>query len=579
MSLESYKISPSIKQICSLIAARVPYIWVLTHEEKRFSRELAVTLSEGKIFPPPKPVFHEYSICSGFQLFNPAEFKLYSTLEAKQLKVDKGEESTPHKPRDAIKDLLTIAQRKVLGDSQKDRKEVFLLKDFHLSMDQPVPRILRDSYEQLIHSGKTIIIVAPTLGHGHRGSKPGIDPTLEKQFTVVEYELPNYECIHSTVDLFAEGLSTQMKEKGKEISYSKEERSQFTRALQGLTSVEVDNALSACVRSKQALDLRHLLDQKKQIIKRSDILEYVETPLNFDHVGGLDQAKAFFSLYNNQFHSKAKDFGVEPLKGILLTGLPGCGKSLTAKAVASVWGLPLLRLDVGKVMTGIVGGSEQRMRQVISQAEAVAPTVLWIDEIEKGLSGTGSSNMSDGGTLSRVFGTLLTAMEERMQGVVLFATANDVSALPPELIRRFDEVFFVNFPRADERRDIFEIHLKKRNRDPKDIDINLLIENTENFTGAEIEKAVKLGIMKAFQEDQRKLITEDILTAVQDTKPLHLVMKEQINRISDWAKGRARYASKQEEDSIPVSEPISHQDQIKKRLSDSSMKDSLLEDE
>jgi SpoVK/Ycf46/Vps4 family AAA+-type ATPase len=194
-------------------------------------------------------------------------------------------------------------------------------------------------------------------------------------------------------------------------------------------------------------------------------------------------------------------------------------------------------------MTGLVGGSEEKMRAVVSQAQSIAPCVLWIDEIEKSLSGTKSSNFSDGGTLARVFGTLLTSMEEGLKGVTIIATANDITMLPPELIRRFNEVFFVDLPQPAEREEVFQIHLKKRHRDPAKFDMKALAAATENYTGAEIEKAIKECIARCFNDGKRDLTTEDLIQAVKDTKPISTVMGEKVSAIRAWARDRARYAS------------------------------------
>lgn len=224
-----------------------------------------------------------------------------------------------------------------------------------------------------------------------------------------------------------------------------------------------------------------------------------------------------------------------------------CGKSLGAKAVATEWNLPLLRLDVGRVMSGIVGASESRMRQALAQASSMAPAIIWLDEVEKALSGTGSSNMTDGGTLSRVFGTLLTAMEEGMKDLIVLATANDISALPPELIRRFSEVFFFDLPTKNEREEIFRIHLNKRKRDPDKLDLHVLVDHTFNFTGSEIEKVVQDGIAYSWNEGKAELSTQHLLQAIEDTKPIARVMEDKITRTRDWARDRARYASSEAE--------------------------------
>jgi len=237
----------------------------------------------------------------------------------------------------------------------------------------------------------------------------------------------------------------------------------------------------------------------------------------------------------------------DPYRNFVANGVivHNCGKSLISKTISSEWKLPLLRLDVGKVMQGLIGSSEQNMRQAIAQAESCSPAVLWLDEIEKSLSGTKSSNHSDGGTLARVFGTLLTAMEEGMKGVVLIATANDIQALPPELIRRFDEVFFIDLPTPEEREEIFTIHFRKKGRDVKKLKLNMekIIKASHKFTGSEIEKVVKESIARAYHSKKKDVTTKDVIGAIEDTRVIAVVMKEQIDKIRDWAKDRARYAS------------------------------------
>jgi SpoVK/Ycf46/Vps4 family AAA+-type ATPase len=264
-----------------------------------------------------------------------------------------------------------------------------------------------------------------------------------------------------------------------------------------------------------------------------------------DDVGGLDMVKDYLGKYSRAYTPEAKAFGVEPLKGVLLTGVPGTGKSLLAKAIGRLWGVPLLRLDVGKVMTGLVGGSESKMRDVIKQAEAMSPCVLWIDEVEKSLSGTKSSNFSDGGTLSRVFGTLLTSMQDGMEGVTIIATANDINQLPPEFIRRFNEVFFVDLPGPNERWDIFAIHLKKRGRNIETFEKHrkVLVAASKDYTGAEIEKAVKDGIAASFYQDKKDLTVKNLLAAIADTKPISKIMESKVKKLRDKARGSFRFAS------------------------------------
>ena len=242
---------------------------------------------------------------------------------------------------------------------------------------------------------------------------------------------------------------------------------------------------------------------------------------------------------------EAQKFGVEPLRGLILTGIAGTGKSLLARATAYILKLPLVRLDIGKIMGGIVGSSEANMRSAIQTLESIQPCVCWLDELEKALSGTQSSNRSDGGTLSRVFGTLLTAMQEGLKGVTLLATSNDISQLPPELIRRFNDIFFMDLPNRNERWEILAIHLNKRNRkieifeEHKDIILNAL----EDFTGAEIEKAVKDSITRAFYLKAQDVELEHLLSAIKGISPISKVQAEQVRTLQQWAKDHAKFAS------------------------------------
>lgn len=526
-TLEAVDYQSALSHIETLIKANNPYIWLISHEERRFLRALYDTVAQ-----PQKRQMFIWSANLGIVPYDP--------LANSYRRCSGDFEKTQAPP---------IALDKI--DNYQVPKEfkgaIFIMLDFHFAMVHPIPRQLRDLHQALIPMKKTILFMSPQLLHGPNASKGGIEPTLEKLVNIITYELPARDAIHSHVRSFLATLKRQNTGKTytTKLDYTPEEVEKFVTALQGLTLIEIDSALTTCLIHLKQLSERKLLLVKKQIISRSDILEYISATPKLCDVGGLDLGKKYFDTYCDQFSEEAEKYGVEPLRGVLLTGVPGTGKSLLAKAIAALWNLPLLRLDVGKVMTGLVGGSEEKMRAVIGQVEAVAPCILWIDEIEKSLSGTKSSNFSDGGTLARVFGTLLTAMEERMQGVVTIATANDISALPPELIRRFNEVMFVDLPTPEERREIFEIHLRKRKRDITKLDLNMddLIAATHLYTGAEIEKAVKEAIARAFRTHKKDVGQEELLGAVKDTKCIAKVMKEQIDAIRDWARDKARYAS------------------------------------
>jgi len=515
----------TLDHIKSMLKANIPYIWVTTFEEDRFIESLY-----GEVLIPLNREVFTWSTHQGLVPYDPE-------LPYARAKGDLETTTHPQKALDAIGD----------HEIKKGCKgTIFIMKDFHIVLQQPLPRQLRDLYIKLSNQKKCILIVSPMVAHGPMGQKGGIEPTLEKQIVVLPYELPTKAFIEARIVKMLGHLKQQVKDPIKsKIDYTDDEINQFAIALQGLTEQEIAQAMATSMTHLQRLDQKFLLSQKRQIIQRSEILEYIGITPSIDEVGGLDLAKKYFETYKDQFTPEAEEYGVDPLKGVLLTGLPGAGKSLLVKAVASVWHLPLLRLDVGKVMGSLVGSSEERMRQVINSVEAIAPALLWIDEIEKSLSGTKSSNQSDGGTMARVFGTLLTAMEERMKDVVVLATANDIQALPPELIRRFNEIFFVDLPRPEEREEIFRIHLKKRKRDINalDLDVEELVHLTHLYTGAEIEKAVKEGIARAFQNKKKDVSQVELVGAIKDTKPIAKIMSEKINAIREWARDKARYAS------------------------------------
>ncbi|HXN82145.1 MAG TPA: AAA family ATPase, partial [Myxococcales bacterium] len=262
------------------------------------------------------------------------------------------------------------------------------------------------------------------------------------------------------------------------------------------------------------------------------------------HVGGLDELKGWLTGRIGAFGEPARKFGLPAPKGLLLLGVQGCGKSLTAKAVASHWALPLLRLDVGRIFSSLIGSSEENLRKAIRVAESVSPAVLWIDEIEKGLAGSAGAAVTDSGVSARVFGALLTWLQEKTAPVFVVATANRIDALPPELLRkgRFDEIFFIDLPSAAERREIFRIHVAKRQRDPAAFDLDALSTAAEGFSGAEIEQAVVAGLYHAFGEGT-DLRQGHVMKAVEESVPLSSTMGEDIGRLREWSKNRTRPAS------------------------------------
>lgn len=285
-------------------------------------------------------------------------------------------------------------------------------------------------------------------------------------------------------------------------------------------------------------DLQRVIDAKRRLLEGTGSLESMTIDFEISEVGGLAGLKSWLEQRRGGFSEKALAFGIEPPRGVLMLGVPGCGKSLCAKAVAADWQMPLLRLDPGMLYQKYIGESENQLRQAIQQAEAMAPVVLWIDEIEKAFASATSSS-SDGGLSQRMFGTLLSWMQDHREPIFIVATANDISALPPELMRkgRFDEVFFVDLPSVDSRRQIFAIHLKRRHRDPNNFELDVLADASKDLTGSEIEQAIVSGLFLAFAAD-RELTTDDILHALATTNPLSSLMAEKIESLRAWAENR-----------------------------------------
>ena len=425
-------------------------------------------------------------------------------------------------------------------------QSVFLLKDFHPFMnDHVVIRKLRDLVYALKTSYKTLILLSPMLK---------LPVELEKEVTVVDYQLPSV----ADIDRLLEGIIQSVRGNADiNVKLSAEDREHVLKAASGLTSNEAENVFAKSLVEKRCFDIDVILGEKEQIIRKSGILEYYRASEAFADVGGMDLLKEWMGQRTASFSGKAKEYGLPEPKGILLLGVQGCGKSLTAKAIASLWKLPLLRLDVGRIFAGIVGSSEENMRKAIATAESVAPCLLWIDELEKGFSGTQSSGISDGGTTSRVFGTFLSWMQDKKAPVFVIATSNDVSALPPELMRkgRFDEIFFVDLPGLSERIEIFGIHLRKRGRTISDHNTILLAQKAIGFSGAEIEQVVVSALYTSFHDGARELRDTDMLAVIDVSVPLSRTMREGIAELRYWAADRARPVASTEVEDLDMEYP------------------------
>lgn len=361
---------------------------------------------------------------------------------------------------------------------------------------------------------------------------------LSKEIAILNMPLPNKKFIKK----IAESVVINSNLKSSEYKITDE----LLNSVLGLTTTEVNLAFLKAVEKFKKLDdsvIPYLISEKESVIKKDGLLEYYHPEEGLDGVGGLNNLKSWLKVRANAFSEKAIEFGIDTPKGVMLLGLPGCGKSLTAKCIAHTWNYPLLRFDLGKVFGGIVGQSEANMRKALDVAKTIAPCVLWIDEIEKGLSGLGSSDRTDGGTASRVFGSLLTWMQEKKEPVFVVATANNVEQLPPELLRkgRFDEIFFVDLPSKSERKEIFRIHVTAKKRKLSDADLEMLADKTNGLTGAEIGSLVSDALFSAFSRGD-ELTAQDILNERKKITPLSTIMAEKISALRLWAKNRARIA-------------------------------------
>jgi SpoVK/Ycf46/Vps4 family AAA+-type ATPase len=414
---------------------------------------------------------------------------------------------------------------------------VFVLKDFHRHMDNPVVvRRLRDVGQKFSANRRTLILTAPAIE---------MPPELASLVEFLDLPLPDRdrlrEIICETYTRMAgtHTLKLQLDASGVDAMASN---------LRGLTEEAAERAISQTIVGRLALSpdcITDVLEAKKALLKRSEMLEFVDSTDTMSSVGGLDNLKRWLEQRRGAWDDGAQKFGLDPPKGVIILGTQGCGKSLCARAVAGEWKLPLVKFDTAAVYDKFIGETEKRIQKVFQVAEGLAPCVLWIDELEKVFAGSGPDSASaDAGVSSRLLASFLSWMQDRKPAVFVAATCNNVTVLPPELIRkgRFDELFFVDLPGAAERTKIFAIQLTKRKRNPTDYDLDQVAEAAKGFSGAEIESAVQTALYAAFA-NKRELSAEDLLTALSSTVPLSVTRAEEIAELRAWAKDRAVWAS------------------------------------
>lgn len=424
----------------------------------------------------------------------------------------------------------------ILNSKKSGEKNIFVLDDINNHIERDEVKLMFRKIAEATNNNTHAIILSSIYR---------LPAELEKYITVLQIPLPKRNELGEVLDIVAKQSKVELKTNL---------RNRLIDAALGMTSMEAD--LAYCLASvKDGFDEKSpftISSEKEQIIRKSGILDYFPKNESLKDVGGMDNLKEWLNKRQLAYDKEARDWGLKEPKGLLLLGVPGCGKSLIAKSIASSWNMPLLRLDVGKVFQGIVGSSEDNIRKAIATAEAVAPCVLWIDEIEKGLSGVQSSGATDGGVTSRIFSTILTWMQEKTAPVFVVATANNINQLPPELLRkgRFDVFFFVDLPSQKEKENIFSIHLQKNRQNVSSFALDILAQKAEGFNGAEIEECIKEAMFTAYVESQEtniapKLQMIHILDAIKNTVPLSKTMEKQITDLRKFAVSRAKNASKE----------------------------------
>jgi len=496
-----------------LIRARYPLLYVISWEEQRVLAQVSKIASK-----LGKNVF-EWSITTGL--------------------VPAGTSIQSQKHRDTATQDPLVALTNVIEHVDP---ALYVFKDFHpflKGQNMSVIRRLREVAASLKNTFKTIVMVSPMFQ---------IPAELEKDITVVDFDLPKENDFTALLGRIIE----EVKENPKlNVNIDGKMREQIVHALLGLTLAEGENVLAKTLVQHRGFgekSLEVINSEKKQIIRKSGLLQYYDAEEKLESVGGLDALKSWLLKRSVVFSDRARDYGLPAPKGVLLLGVQGCGKSLMAKTISNIWQLPLLRFDVGQVFGSLVGSSEENIRRAIKVAESVSPVVFWVDEIDKAFRGSrGSGASTDGGTSARVFSTFLTWLSEKKEPVFVVATANDVSLLPPELLRkgRFDEIFFVDLPSSIERKEIFRVHLSKRKMNPDDFDLDALAQASAGYSGAEIEEAIISAMFDAFY-GKEKLSTERLLASLRQAVPLSKTMSEDIDELRKWADGRARAATSAE---------------------------------
>ena len=497
--------------ITPYVRASYPLIYMVTAEENRAEQDIIATAEE-----------LERRVC------------IWSCTEGLVWPGEDESDSDATDPMDALEKI-------------KDAPEgaIFILRDIHdFLRAPPVKRHLRDIAKDFKNEKKTVVMLSPINE---------LVPDLERDCVLIEYKLPDRDMIASIFDELCAANKKNEKRAPLFASIDADERNRIIDAAMGLTSSEAEGAFAKSLVEMAQFDENDedrptiselVMKEKAEAVRKSGILEYSDTPIKANNIGGLDVLKKWLDVRGRAFSPKAREFGLPMPRGILLVGLPGCGKSLTAKAASNILKVPLIRFDIGRVFGGLVGQSEQNMRTAIQTIEAIGRCVVWIDEMEKAFAGIGSSGSTDSGVTARVFGNFITWMQEKKAPSFIIATSNNIDNIPPEMLRkgRFDEIFFCGLPSREEREEILKIHVRNKGREAENFSFAECAEESNEFSGAELEEAVVTGLYQAYYED-REITDEDILRAIIGTTPLSESKKKELDRMKSWAEKNAVNAS------------------------------------
>ncbi len=479
-----------------LVVAKTSLVYLLTDEDRRVEDEIKKLASA---FKPPLRTYI-WSCTSGVTLDDEVVIENPALLDA-------------------------------LDWFMNTKETAFLvLNDMHVFLKEnpPVVRKLKDTIRRIDNTYKTVFMICPVLE---------IPRELESEITVLDVPFPSVDEIEKLL------LQVISREKYRDSLMQSLDtmRDDMVKSGSGLSSQQAAQAFRKALTGKQTItstELDLVMEEKRQVVKKSGLLELVVQEMDINELGGFGNLKKWLNLRGDIFSKEAREHGLTFPKGVLVMGISGCGKSLCVKAISAYWRLPLLRLDMGRMYDGVEGTPEECFRKVIKAAEASAPCVLWIDEIEAGIANAGAKSL--GGAASRILASFLTWMQEKTAAVFIGATANNIDLLPPEILRkgRFDELFYVELPNDREREDIIRIHLNRRKIPPNRFDFSTLVKCTEGFNGAEIEQGVLGAVFRAFAE-RRDITQTDLFICLESIVPLSTTMKEEIKRMERWAHNRA----------------------------------------